>query len=258
MNARNAVADEVAPEHERAAAFAISADAALLGCGAVLVWNDIADDGRDAFYAWHDHEHIPERLDIPGFRRGRRFARPRHSPEWLTMYEADDLAVTTSPAYLARLNAPTSRTVATLRHFRNTSRAVCRVVRSAGSSTGGHMLAMRLHARDEGVECRGLADAAFAAATAIAGVVATHLYVSDERSSFVDTAESDTRTFDVPAWVLLCETTHASAADEARARLTDAASSVPDVVVRDAAVYALEICRLAPARYAPPMETARR
>src|SRR5262245_50076391 len=118
--------------------------AALLGEAAVLVWNDVADEGRTQFYEWHDKEHVPERLSIPGFRRGRRFSRPRHSPEWLTMYEADDLTVLTSADYLARLNAPTPATERTLKHFRNTSRAVCRVVHSRGASTGGHMLALRL------------------------------------------------------------------------------------------------------------------
>ncbi len=122
----------------------VAADTALLGSGAVLVWNDVEVCARDAFYAWHDQEHIPERLGIPGFRRGRRFGRAGHSPEWLTMYEADDLSVMTSPAYLARLNEPTPGTQSKLPHFRNTSRAVCRVVHSTGSSTGGFLLAVRL------------------------------------------------------------------------------------------------------------------
>ena len=73
---------------------------AMLGDAAVIVWNDVSDEGRSRFYAWHDREHIPERLAIPGFRRGRRYIRPGHSPEWLTLYEASDLAVVTSPAYL--------------------------------------------------------------------------------------------------------------------------------------------------------------
>ncbi len=98
---------------------------ALLGRGAVVIWNDVAPEGRDQFYAWHDNEHIPERLAIPGFRRGRRFISPSHSPEWLTLYEADDLSVVTSTPYLARLNAPTPATVSALEHFRNTSRAAC-------------------------------------------------------------------------------------------------------------------------------------
>ena len=82
---------------------------ALLGAGAVLVWNDVAEQGREQFYDWHDKEHIPERLAIPGFRRGRRYTRPGHSPEWLTMYEADDLDVLVSPEYLKRLELTNAR-----------------------------------------------------------------------------------------------------------------------------------------------------
>lgn len=54
----------------------------LLGAGAVLVWNAVVEQGRDQFYEWHDKGHIPERLVIPGFRRGRRYAKHGHSPEF--------------------------------------------------------------------------------------------------------------------------------------------------------------------------------
>ena len=45
---------------------------ALAGDGAILIWNDITDEGCAAFYDWHIAEHIPERVAIPGFLRGRR------------------------------------------------------------------------------------------------------------------------------------------------------------------------------------------
>ena len=45
---------------------------ALAGKGAIIIWNDITPEGRDEFYDWHLHEHIPERLGVPGFRRGSR------------------------------------------------------------------------------------------------------------------------------------------------------------------------------------------
>jgi hypothetical protein len=219
---------------------------ALLGKAAVLIWNDVAEAGRADFYEWHDKEHVPERLSIPGFRRGRRFARPRHSPEWLTMYEADDLAVLTSAAYLARLNAPTPATERTLKHFRNTSRAVCRLVHSLGTSTGGHILAMRLGVASEASDsmCEYLTADAIPGAMALTGIVACHLYAADEGASYVRTAESRTRTFDVPSWVLLCEATFVEAAERAR-RLFDSTElrSLGVAVGSDAATYALEICR---------------
>lgn len=221
--------------------------AALLGRAAVLIWNDVTDEGRDLFYAWHDNEHVPERLSLPGFRRGRRFGRAGHSPEWLTMYEADDLAALTSQAYLARLNAPTPSTARTLVYFRNTSRAVCRVVASIGASTGGHILAMRLTVPREASDAmwRHVADRAFPDAMALTGVVACHLYAADDSASYLDTAESSTRAFDVPAWIVLCETTTPSAAERARASIDGAELRRLGVRIRDdAAVYQLEICRL--------------
>lgn len=262
MNARGDAFQETTPAAGTAGAAALPGGTALLGAGAVIVWNDVAEEGRAAFYAWHDKEHIPERLAIPGFRRGRRFVCADHSPEWLTMYEADDLTVVTSPAYLARLNAPTPATVETLRHFRNTSRAVCRLVASTGSSTGGHLLAMRLDVPlEQGaalIAC--IAGKVFAAAIHVTGVLACHLFVSDQAASHVNTAESSTRTFDVPSWVLLAETSTPDAA-EAVQRLVDAAdlARLHAVVRSDAAVYALEIARLAqPADVASPASATER
>lgn len=222
---------------------------ALLGLAAVVVWNDVAAEGREQFYDWHDKEHIPERLDIPGFRRGRRYVRPGHSPEWLTLYEADDLAVLTSSEYLARLNSPTPRTTSTLRCFRNTSRAVCSIVQSMGSSSGGHVLAMRLSVPggQSNAVRRVLANEIFPRLICYTGIVACHLYATDPAASFIDTAESNTRTFDVPSWVMLCEATFAAAAEKARVLIDGPELRSRGVEVRgDAAVYSLEICRLAP------------
>ena len=220
---------------------------ALLGQAAVLIWNDIALEGREQFYRWHDKEHMAERLGLPGFRRGRRFSRPGHSPEWLTMYEAVDISALVSPEYLARLNAPTPGTTSALKHFANTSRAVCRIVRSLGSSTGGHVLALRLDAPAEqgGAICRYLGDEVFPRAMASTGVVACHLYQADSPASYVDTAESSTRQFDVPGWVLLFEASTAGAAERVKDAIDKRELARLAVEARkDAAVYALEICRL--------------
>jgi hypothetical protein len=220
---------------------------ALLGDGAVLIWNDVATEGRTQFYDWHDKEHLPERLAIPGFRRGRRYARAGHSPEWLTLYEARDVDVLTSPDYLARLNTPTPLTHATLPHFRRTSRAVCRVACTRGSSSGGHVLALRLDgdaAAQQGL-VNHVATEAFPRALRHTGIVACHLFASDRGGSYVDTAESRTREFDVPAWVILVEATTTAAADAVRRQLDPVAFRGHGVRLRnDGAVYSLEICRL--------------
>ncbi|MGE5103401.1 MAG: hypothetical protein ACM3NZ_01555 [Betaproteobacteria bacterium] len=231
-----------------------AAGSAVMGRGAVLIWNDIAPEGRGQFYAWHDHEHIPERLALPGFLRGRRYVKRGHSPEWLTMYEAVDVSALVSPEYLDRLNAPTPATQRTLAFFRNTSRAVCRLVHSVGESSGGHVLAMRLRidaARADAV-CTHLGENGFPRAMDQAGVLACHLYAASSSASYVNTAESSTRAFDVPAWVLLCEASTPDAAERARDLLTTNGFDRLGVDVRaDAAVYALEICRIASDALAP-------
>ena len=226
----------------------------LLGTAAVLIWNDVQQQGREIFYDWHDKEHIPERLDIPGFLRGRRYRKPDYSPEWLTIYEADDLDVLISPEYLAKLNSPTPRTVNALRYFQNTSRAVCKVVHSTGASSGGHVLAMRLDVSAEQSEemCRILFMNVFPSLESKIGIIACHLFSADQLGSYLTTAESSTREFDVPSWVLLIEATTADAGESAL-QLIDAANleDLGVVVRRDFAVYSLEICRLAPVRATP-------
>jgi len=240
LSPETAIAKERAPD-------ARDHGASLLGNAAVLIWNDVAPEGRDEFYRWHDKEHIPERLALPGFRRGRRFRKPGHSPEWLTMYEAIDVSALVSREYIARLNAPTAATARTLAHFRNTSRAVCCIVHSFGSSSGGYVLAMRLSVSDKtsGAMCRYIRDEAFPRASVTAGVVAGHLYAADPSASYVDTAESSTRRFDVPAWVVLCEASSAAAAEQARTEIEgDRLRDLGVEIRNDAGVYALEICRL--------------
>jgi len=244
----DAVTSETAMPSGSAVDRTVLRDSALLGRAAVVIWNDVAAEGREQFYEWHDKEHMPERLALPGFRRGRRFVKPGHSPEWLTIYEATDVAALLSPQYLACLNAPTPATTRTLQYFRNTSRAVCHVVDSVGASTGGHVLAMRL-AVDAGQGdgmCRHLREDVFPRALRRTGVLACHLFVADPDASYVNTAESSTRAFDVPPWVLLCETSTARAGHNAREAFDGEKLARLGVEVRgDAAVYQLEICRLA-------------
>ena len=45
----------------------------LAGEAVVAIWNGIAPEGRARFYEWHLHEHVPERVGSPGFKRGRRY-----------------------------------------------------------------------------------------------------------------------------------------------------------------------------------------
>src|SRR5262249_45357292 len=93
----------------------------LAGQGVGAIWNDTLPEGRAEFYEWHNREHMPERVGIPGFRRGRRYIALDARPEFFTLYETDGPHTLSGAEYLTRLNNPTPWTLRATRAFRNVS-----------------------------------------------------------------------------------------------------------------------------------------
>lgn len=117
---------------------------ALLGKAVLAMWWDISHSRRSEFEHWHTHEHFRERLRIPGFRRATRWTSADGGEGIFVMYELDDYDVVASPAYLARLNAPTPWSTRMMPDHRNMVRSQCRVLESRGASTARHALTIRL------------------------------------------------------------------------------------------------------------------
>ena len=182
----------------------------LAGEAVVAIWNGITAEGRDEFYAWHLHEHMPERVGIPGFRRGRRYiaADAQTHPEFFTLYEADTMQVLQGQDYTNRLNAPTAWTRTATAGFRDTSRSLARVFESRGPGMGGAMLTLRFDIDDVSALVPLLRDAA-----GLPRVCGAHLCVSDDAASSVATEEKRGRT-DIqapPATFAMVEATGAAA-----------------------------------------------
>ncbi|SAK91334.1 hypothetical protein AWB80_06551 [Caballeronia pedi] len=97
---------------------------------------------KENFVAWHTHEHLPERMAIPGFVRGRRFVRTDADCHFLILYDVDSLSVLSHPCYLARLNHPTDWTRATLPTFRDGRRSAYRVLAKAGGTRGSYVMSI--------------------------------------------------------------------------------------------------------------------
>jgi hypothetical protein len=133
---------------------------------------------------------MPERVGIPGFRRGRRYLAEdgQTHPEFFTLYETDTMQVLQGQDYANRLNAPTDWTKAATAHFRDTSRALARVVESHGPGMGAALLPIRLDVADPRALLAPLREAA-----AAARVCGAHLCVGDTAASGVRTAESRDR-----------------------------------------------------------------
>jgi hypothetical protein len=181
----------------------------LAGTGAVAIWHDIAPEGRAEFYAWHGNEHMPERVGIPGFRRGRRYIAVQGTPEFFNLYETASPAVVVGADYLARLNDPTPWTVATVRHFRNVARSLCEVAASAGEGQGGLTATFRYAVPDAAAAAhrKRLVEAVVPAAAREPGIAGCHLLVADEAASAVETAERKVRAEKnlVPRWIVLVD-----------------------------------------------------
>ena len=103
----------------------------------MLLSFDVEGDAIEEHDRWHTHEHLPERLSIPGFRRGTRWTATEGGPRYLVLYEVESLATLTSEAYLARLNNPTPWTTRMMPHYRGMNRGLCVVLGSFGFGQGG-------------------------------------------------------------------------------------------------------------------------
>lgn len=115
---------------------------ALVGSAALLAWFEIDPAVRTEHDRWYLHEHMPERLSVPGFQRARRYGEGRRV---FVIYETADLAVLSSPEYLSRLDAPTAAT----RRLAHTAEGAIRIAAapdfSVGNGWGGWVTTTHLH-----------------------------------------------------------------------------------------------------------------
>ena len=115
----------------------------LLGQAAMLLSFDVTAEAIAEHDDWHTHEHLPERLSIPGFLRGTRWLALAGGPRYFVLYEVAGLEVLTSRAYLDRLNSPTPWTSRLMPHYRGMRRGFCSVSGSFGSGLGHVALLIR-------------------------------------------------------------------------------------------------------------------
>jgi hypothetical protein len=127
---------------------------------AVAMWWDVPAEVQSEWQDWHTHEHMPERLSIPGFLRGSRWVA---GSSYFVLYEVATLDTLTGGAYLERLNNPTPWSRKMMPHHRNMVRSLCNVRARFGRGLGNALATLRLDAPLEGLsalpERRGLSAA---------------------------------------------------------------------------------------------------
>jgi hypothetical protein len=114
----------------------------MIGKAAIAIWCDVAPEVRDEFNDWHTHEHMPERLGIPGFLRGSRWV-AESGEGYFILYETQDESTVSGPAYLERLNNPTPWSRQMMPHHRYMVRGPCRIEAGRGGGLGLALLTVR-------------------------------------------------------------------------------------------------------------------
>ena len=153
---------------------------AILGKAAIAMWWDISPGWRAEFEDWHTHEHFPERMGVPGFRRGSRWTSARGGEGFFVMYELESYATLVSPGYLNRLNAPTPWSTKLMPQHRNMIRSQCHVLESVGGALSRYVLTLRLSPRPGSeADLRACLKAHAESAAAQPGLSGAHLLVTD-------------------------------------------------------------------------------
>jgi hypothetical protein len=180
----------------------------LAGFAVLAIWNGVKTGTDDDFAAWHVREHIPERVGLPGFLRGRRYVAVEGEPKYFNFYETERIEDLSSSAYLARLDDPTPWTRAVVASFIDTSRTICHVEASLGAGDGAAIETFRLQTGLNADQfARNILDRVAPLTRTASGIVAGHLLRGDSEASSRPTAEKHLRRGkdEIADWILLLE-----------------------------------------------------
>jgi len=142
-----------------------------------LITNALDAAAQAEFESWYIREHLPDRLGIPGFLRGRRYRSATGAPRFMALYETRTPEVLQSSAYLERLANPTPRTQRVMPSFRDMCRSVLRVAATQGSLDGGQLLLIDLSDAANRADSLQAITALLPGVVEAPGICAAHLWL---------------------------------------------------------------------------------
>ncbi len=162
--------------------------------GLMAFWADVEADYVAEFRQWHNCEHVPERVGIPGFTVGRRYCGIGGAPMFFVTYETENPGVLSSEPYLTRLDDPTPWTRQLVARFRNGVRTIYRLEASAGSpcpTESPFLLTSRFNVSADAAWLDWCRAAYLPGLAELDGVYRARLYAVDAAGSDVETSERD-------------------------------------------------------------------
>jgi hypothetical protein len=118
--------------------------------GILAIFNNVPPGREAEFEEWFQHEHLAERIAVPGFVLGRRHEAVTAEPRYFNFYLTESAAVFKSNAYLTRLDNPTPMTRIVMSEiFKDMNRTVCHRTFRVGAMRGVGVIAVRFGERPE-------------------------------------------------------------------------------------------------------------
>jgi hypothetical protein len=112
--------------------------------GILAIFNNAAPGREAEFEEWFQHEHLEERLAVPGFVLGRRYEAVSGQQRYFNFYLTQSTDVLKSAAYIERLNHPTPMTHKIMSEiFKDMIRTVCHRTLRLGALRGAAAVALR-------------------------------------------------------------------------------------------------------------------
>jgi hypothetical protein len=207
------------------------------------MWSGLLPGYERELDRWHTIEHMPERLGVPGFLRGRRYIHTGASDHPLfILYEAAHIETFRSPGLVARLNDPTEWSKKVQPGLVNFVRSPCHTLISIGDGLAGALMTIRVSG--DIAKTADVSHLLASAAPAIArlhGVTAVHIGQHVPEIASGETAETRLRpAASTPRFshVVLVEAIGSRELDEAMANVVDIATAASSGTC-EAGVYRL-------------------
>lgn len=99
----------------------------LFGRGFMITFTEVPTDLEADFNEWYNREHLDERIDLPGFRRARRYESLDGKIRYVTTYECLEPTDIGSPTYLEVLKDQTEWSTRIMPQFSKWHRLIGRV-----------------------------------------------------------------------------------------------------------------------------------
>jgi hypothetical protein len=212
----------------------------LMGTGALLLWLDVAPELDRETDSWYVDEHMPERIDVGGYLRARRYGAVEGTPGYLTLFEAETPSALASDGYLRLVRRISEQSQRIRAGFSNVVRNTFEVRQSRGRGIGALMASLRLTSRGAAAAAAAV-DAQVPQLLRRRGVVGVHwLQSAPAVRAQMDAVRAVGQSDAAADYVLLIEATRASDLHEVRRdALSAAALEKLGFAGQNFAIYAL-------------------